>query len=224
MAGDNLSVLQEATASLPGNANAGKRSTSLSRRIAVLIPNAITLAAVVCGLTSIRLSSDGLFAWATAAIFLAAILDVADGFAARRLSAQSAIGAELDSLADFLNFGVAPAMLLYDRQLYLLGAVGWVAAATYVMATGLRLAKFNVSSRELTDLPGKKWFRGLPSTGASVLLLGSDAISQAVLGLREIPALMAGSIVVVSGLMLSSIPVPSVSAVAGRAFSKKPRL
>jgi CDP-diacylglycerol--serine O-phosphatidyltransferase len=156
-----------------------------------------------------------------AAILAAAFLDVADGFAARRLSAQSAIGAELDSLADFLNFGVAPAMLLYDRHLYLLGGVGWFAAALYVLATGLRLARFNVRSRETIEFPDKKWFRGLPSTGASVALLATDAASQFVFQSRDIPAIMAGSIVVVSGLMVSPLPVPSVSALAERVFPNK---
>jgi CDP-diacylglycerol---serine O-phosphatidyltransferase len=200
---------------------ATKRTGTFGRRIVALVPNALTLGAVVCGLTSIRLSGEGLFGWAMAAILAAAFLDVADGYAARRLSAQSAIGAELDSLADFLNFGVAPAMLLYDRHLYLLGGAGWCAAALYVLATGVRLARFNVMSRETIEVPDKKWFRGLPSTGASVALLATDAVSQFVFQSRDIPALMAGSIVVVSGLMVSPLPVPSVSALAERVFSNK---
>jgi CDP-diacylglycerol--serine O-phosphatidyltransferase len=200
-----------------GNDIAASGRTRL-RKLIRLIPNLLTLAAVVLGLTAIRLSGEGEFALAMTAILGAALLDAADGFVARRLSAESAIGAELDSLADFLNFGVAPAMLLYDRHLFSLGMAGWLIAAIYVIATGLRLARFNVQSKNVLPLPSdassrprKKWFCGLPSTGAAMAIMGADA---AVLRLHpaEIPILIAGAAVTASALMVSKLPVPSLAA------------
>ena len=188
------------------------------RKLIRLIPNLLTLAAVVLGLTAIRLSGEGEFALAMTAILGAALLDAADGFVARKLSAEFAIGAELDSLADFLNFGVAPAMLLYDRHLFSLGMAGWLIAAIYVIATGLRLARFNVQSKTVLPLPPeassrtrKKWFCGLPSTGAAMAIMGADA---AVLRLHpaEIPMVIAGAAVTASALMVSKLPVPSLAA------------
>ena len=124
---------------------AGARRTPVAHAV-LLLPNFLTLCAVLCGLTALRLSAEGEFEWAIAAIFGAVVLDTADGYLARLLGAESPIGAELDSLADFVNFGVAPGMLIYQRDLHLLGWAGWIIAAIYVLATGLRLARFNVQS------------------------------------------------------------------------------
>ncbi len=202
-----------------GSDSASSKETRL-RKLTRLIPNLLTLSAVVLGLTAIRLSGEGEFALAMTAILGAALLDAADGFLARKLSAESAIGAELDSLADFLNFGVAPAMLLYDRHLYSLGTFGWLIAAIYVIATGLRLARFNVQSKAVLPLPAdasrsrKKWFCGLPSTGAAMAIMGTDA---AVLRLHptDIPMVIAGAAVTASALMVSRLPVPSLAAIFG---------
>ena len=202
-----------------GSDSASSKETRL-RKLTRLIPNLLTLSAVVLGLTAIRLSGEGEFALAMTAILGAALLDAADGFLARKLSAESAIGAELNSLADFLNFGVAPAMLLYDRHLYSLGTFGWLIAAIYVIATGLRLARFNVQSKAVLPLPAdasrsrKKWFCGLPSTGAAMAIMGTDA---AVLRLHptDIPMVIAGAAVTASALMVSRLPVPSLAAIFG---------
>ncbi len=183
-----------------------------ARKIAALVPNGITLGALLCGLTAIRLSGEGQFALAMAAIFAAALLDVVDGFAARRLAAESEIGAELDSLADFLNFGVAPALLLYDSHLYLLGSAGWLVAATYAAATGLRLARFNVQSKNKWQGTSKKWFLGLPSTGAAVTILAADKAASLWLHAEQIPPIIAGAAIAASALMLSTLRVPSLSA------------
>ncbi len=202
-----------------GSDSADSKGTRL-RKLVRFVPNLLTLTAVVLGLTAIRLSGEREFALAMTAILGAALLDAADGFLARKLSAESAIGAELDSLADFLNFGVAPAMLLYDRHLNLLGAFGWFIAAIYVIATGLRLARFNVQSKAVLPLPAdasrprKKWFCGLPSTGAAMAIMGTDA---AVLRLHptDIPMVIAGAAVTASALMVSKLPVPSLAAIFG---------
>ncbi len=193
------------------------------RRLAKLIPNILTFAAVLCGLLAIRLSAEGEFALAMTAILAAALLDAADGYAARKLQAESAIGAELNSLADFLNFGVAPAILLYDRHLHLLGLWGWIVAAIYVLATGYRLARFNVQTKEILTLPSgepkpKKWFCGLPSTGAALAIMGADAAALR-LHPADIPMVIAGAAVTASALMVSRLPVPSLGAL----FASKPK-
>ena len=208
-----------------GEGDAASAGTPLLRFMRFL-PNALTLSAVVLGLTALRLSGEGEFALAMTAILGAALLDAADGFVARKLSAESAIGAELDSLADFLNFGVAPAMLLYDRHLYSLGVAGWVVAAIYVSATGLRLARFNVQSKAVSPVPAdasrprKKWFCGLPSTGAALAIMGADA---AVLRLHpaEIPMVIAGAAVTASALMVSKLPFPSLAALLSESLPKR---
>lgn len=187
------------------------------RNLAKLIPNLLTLTAVLCGLLAIRLSGEGNFALAMTAILAAAFLDASDGYAARKLKAELAIGAELDSLADFLNFGVAPAILLYDRHLRQLGLSGWIIASAYVMATGFRLARFNVQSKSIPALPSdrprsKGWFCGLPSTGAAMAIMGADAAALR-LHPAEIPLVIAGAAVTASALMISKLPVPSLGAI-----------
>ena len=208
-----------------GSDSAASKGAPL-RKLIRFIPNVLTLAAVVLGLSAIRLSGEGQFALAMTAILGAALLDAADGFVARKLSAESAIGAELNSLADFLNFGVAPAMLLYDRHLYSLGVTGWIIAAAYVIATGLRLARFNVQLKAVLPVPAdpsrprKKWFCGLPSTGAAMAIMGTDA---AVLRLHptDIPMVIAGAAVTASALMVSKLPVPSLAALFSGSSPKR---
>ncbi len=178
-------------------------------QVAFLLPNFLTLCAVLCGLTALRLSGEGEFEWAMAAIFAAVVLDTADGYLARLLGAESPIGAELDSLADFVNFGVAPAMLVYQRDLHLLGWAGWIIAGIYVLATGIRLARFNVQSRIAGEPEQKKWFSGLPSTGAAVAAVIADAAANAALLPGQASLVMAAAVLAVSALMVSKLRVPA---------------
>ncbi|MGO9546381.1 MAG: CDP-alcohol phosphatidyltransferase family protein [Rhodomicrobium sp.] len=179
-------------------------------RAASLLPNILTLCAVLCGFTSIRLSGEGQPELAMAAILAAAALDVADGFAARRLSAVTAIGAELDSLADFVNFGVAPAMLLYSTDLHRLGEAGWLIAGVYVLATCLRLARFNVRLKAIPEAAGDLWFEGLPSTAAAVAIVICNVSVSALFQPRQASILMAGTAIAASALMLSKLRVPAL--------------
>jgi CDP-diacylglycerol---serine O-phosphatidyltransferase len=112
--------------------------------VRTLVPNLITLLALCAGLTAIRLAFEEKLEWAVAAIVFAAMLDGIDGRVARMLKGTSKFGAELDSLADFVNFGVAPALMLYFWGLHELGHAGWIAAMVFAISTGLRLARFNV--------------------------------------------------------------------------------
>ena len=141
--------------------------------VRMLVPNFITLLAICAGLTAIRLSTEGRMELAVAAIVFAAVLDGLDGRVARMIKGQSKFGAELDSLADFVNFGVAPGLILYFWQLHQLGNGGWIACMVFAISGGLRLARFNAS----IDDPNKpafaaNYFTGVPAPlGALTVLL-----------------------------------------------------
>jgi CDP-diacylglycerol---serine O-phosphatidyltransferase len=140
--------------------------------VRTLLPNLITLLALCAGLTAIRLAVEDKLEWAVAAIVFAALLDGVDGRVARMLKGTSRFGAELDSLADFVNFGVAPALMLYVWGLHELGNAGWIAAMVFAISTGLRLARFNV----MADDPNKpawaaNFFVGVPAPAGAITVL-----------------------------------------------------
>jgi CDP-diacylglycerol---serine O-phosphatidyltransferase len=144
------------------------------RRIPVrtLVPNVITLLALCAGLTAIRLAGEGRLEWAVAAIVFAAALDGIDGRVARMLKGTSRFGAELDSLADFVNFGVAPAVMLYFWDLQELGHVGWIAAMVLAICAGLRLARFNVMAEDPDRPPwAANFFVGMPAPAGAITAL-----------------------------------------------------
>jgi CDP-diacylglycerol--serine O-phosphatidyltransferase len=139
----------------------------------VIAPNLITLLSLCLGLTAIRLAFENRLEPAVIAIVAAAILDGVDGRVARLLKGTSRFGAELDSLADFLNFGAAPALLLYSFVLHEARAVGWVVAMVFAIAMALRLARFN-AMLDAPDRPEwtKDFFVGIPApAGAGTSLL-----------------------------------------------------
>ena len=117
-----------------------------------LAPNILTVLAICAGLTSIRFSLGGQWEAAVAAIVLAGILDSLDGRLARLLKGATKFGAELDSLADFLNFGVATAMVLYLWELKDVKPGGWIIALTFCVCCALRLARFNTALKD-SDRP-----------------------------------------------------------------------
>jgi CDP-diacylglycerol--serine O-phosphatidyltransferase len=175
--------------------------------VRMLVPNFITLLAICAGLTAIRLSTEGRMELAVAAIVFAAVLDGIDGRVARMIKGQSKFGAELDSLADFVNFGVAPGLILYFWQLHELKNGGWIAAMVFAISGGLRLARFNATM----DDPNKpafaaNYFTGVPAPlGAITVLL---PIYLAFLGLPMPPALLTAFYTLVIGfLMVSRLPV-----------------
>jgi CDP-diacylglycerol---serine O-phosphatidyltransferase len=140
--------------------------------VRTLLPNLITLLALCAGLTAIRMAVEARLELALAAIVLAAMLDGIDGRVARLLKGTSRFGAELDSLADFVNFGVAPALILYFWGLNELRSVGWIAALVFAICGGLRLARFNV----MIDDPGKpawagNFFTGIPAPAGAITVL-----------------------------------------------------
>jgi CDP-diacylglycerol---serine O-phosphatidyltransferase len=175
--------------------------------VRMLVPNVITLLAICAGLTAIRLSIEGRMELAVAAIVFAAALDGIDGRVARLIKGQSKFGAELDSLADFVNFGVAPGLILYFWQLHDLGNGGWIAAMVFAISGGLRLARFNAT----IDDPNKpafaaNYFTGVPApAGAITVLL---PVYLAFLGVTMPPAtLTAFYTLLIAFLMVSRLPV-----------------
>lgn len=137
-----------------------------------LIPNILTLLALCAGLTSIRFGLLARWEAAVIAIVIAAVLDGLDGRIARLLDSTSRFGAELDSLADFVSFGVAPAMLLYFWNLQQAGSLGWAAVLLFCICCGLRLARFN-TKLDNADLPAwtSRYFMGVPAPAAAGLVL-----------------------------------------------------
>jgi CDP-diacylglycerol--serine O-phosphatidyltransferase len=139
----------------------------------IILPNLVTLLALCMGLTAIRFAMEGSYELAVLAVVAAAILDGLDGRLARALRGTSRFGAELDSLADFVDFGVAPALILYMWSLHEIKSLGWFAALIFAIACALRLARFNV----MIDDPNRPawqahFFTGMPApAGALVALL-----------------------------------------------------
>src|SRR5258707_7302609 len=140
--------------------------------VRTLVPNLITLLALCAGLTAIRLSVEDKLDFALAAIVFAALLDGIDGRIARMLKGTSRFGAELDSLADFVNFGVAPALILYFWQLHELKSAGWIAALVFAICASLRLARFNVMIED-PNRPAwaANYFVGVPAPAGAITVL-----------------------------------------------------
>lgn len=138
----------------------------------VILPNLVTLLALCSGLTAVRLAIEERIELALAAIVFAALLDGIDGRLARALKGTSRFGAELDSLADFVNFGCVPALMLYFWGLNEAGSFGWIAALVYAICAALRLARFNV----MLDDPDKPafaadFFTGIPAPAGAITVL-----------------------------------------------------
>ena len=175
----------------------------------LLLPNLVTMAGLCLGLTALRFAFAGRFEAAAVLVLLAAAIDGLDGLIARRLRATSNFGAELDSLADFLNFGVVPGLLIYEFTLGAAGAgagFGWVLVLVYVSCACLRLARFNVA-RAAPPAPGKPFFTGVPSpAGAILALLPLFADRAGILDTTALPTASALWLGLVGALMISRIP------------------
>ncbi|HEX3218164.1 MAG TPA: phosphatidylcholine/phosphatidylserine synthase [Aestuariivirgaceae bacterium] len=137
-----------------------------------LLPNIITLLALCSGVTAIKLGIEGRYELAVGAVILAVVLDAIDGRLARLLKGSSRFGAELDSLADFVNFGVAPAILVYVWSLHQLRNLGWIVALGLAICCALRLARFNVAIDD-PDKPAWKmnFFVGIPAPAGAGLAM-----------------------------------------------------
>ena len=185
--------------------------------IRVLIPNIFTLVGLCAGLTAIRMGIEHRWDMAVAALVFAAFLDGIDGHVARLLKASTRFGAELDSLADFVNFGVAPAIILFAWSLEDLKSLGWIAVLVFAVCSALRLARFNVSLSQ-TDQPTwkKSFFVGVPAPAGAIIVLlpiyGQD------LGLHwpSLTPLVLLYTIAVALLMVSNLPTFSIKMLGQR--------
>jgi CDP-diacylglycerol--serine O-phosphatidyltransferase len=179
-------------------------------RLIYLLPNLLTISAICAGLTAIRFGYENDYEMAVHLVLAACVLDGLDGRLARLMKRPTAIGAELDSLADFLNFGVAPVLILHSWALQDMPSVGWIAVLIYAVCCVLRLARFNVSSRLATDKESSDFFIGVPSPAGAVLVLFPMVVSFAVSDLPMAPpALVALHICLIGLLMISRFPTYS---------------
>ena len=139
------------------------------RRGIYLLPNLFTTATLFFGFYAILAGMNGKFEAAAMAIFVAMLMDGVDGRVARLTNTQSEFGAEYDSLADMIAFGLSPALVMYSWALTGMGKLGWLAAFVYTAGTALRLARFNTQ----IGMADKRYFQGLPSPSAAAILAGS---------------------------------------------------
>lgn len=171
----------------------------------LLLPNLVTILGLSAGLTSIRFVFDGRFELAAALIVFAAAIDGFDGLLARRLNAASSFGAELDSLSDFLCFGVAPAVLVFRYALIETGGLGWTFALVFAICCCLRLARFNLA-RDLPPVDGRPHFTGVPAPAGALLAMLPVFLSlDGILDARAAPFLVAPWLGLVGVLMVSRL-------------------
>ncbi len=184
--------------------------------VRTLLPNLITLLALCAGLTAIRLAFEQKLEWALAAIVFAAALDGIDGRIARMIKGQSRFGAELDSLADFVNFGCAPGLILYLWGLHEFGNLGWIVAMVFAICAALRLARFNVMAEDPNrPIWAGNFFTGVPApAGALVVML---PIYLALVGMPKLPVTVTLLFTLaIACLMVSRLPVLSGKRVGKR--------
>lgn len=175
--------------------------------IRVLIPNLITILALCAGLSAMRMAIEGRIDTAVYFLLTAAILDALDGRIARLLHGSSRFGAELDSLADFVSFGAAPALIIYLWSLKALGSVGWIVSLVFAICGGLRLARFNVSLDNITHPSWmSNFFVGMPIPAGALVVLLPLYIDQ-FLSFRIYPIIIALYTLLISFLMISTLPI-----------------
>lgn len=173
-----------------------------------LIPNMMTLGAIAAGMTAIRMAENGRYRTAIGLILIAALLDGVDGRVARLLKSESAIGAELDSLADFLNFGVAPALILFHWGIELTDGRddGWIAAIVFAICCVMRLARFNVVAKG-DEKPDQRYFTGIPAPAGGILVMLPIYLSILFPQIVPIHDKVVGAwMLCVGGMMISTIP------------------
>jgi CDP-diacylglycerol---serine O-phosphatidyltransferase len=176
-----------------------------------LLPNLVSILALCSGLTAIRYAIAGNIAIAVFLIGVAAILDGLDGRLARMLKSESAIGAELDSLCDLVNFGVTPALVLYLWDLQAEAQLGWIACLVYAVCCMLRLARFNVGSKSPGEAAEKTVFIGVPSPAGALLVMSPIYLAFTSDDAVHLPPLIVAAWMVGIGvLMISRVRTPSL--------------
>lgn len=191
------------------DANGDERPDRRTLPLLHLLPNLVTLLGLCAGLTSIRYVLNERYEVAAGLIILAALLDGMDGLIARKLNAASHFGAELDSLSDFVCFGVAPGIFLFHFALQDAPGAGWLFVLVFILCSCLRLARFNVN-RNQPPPPGRAYFVGVPApAGAMLALLPVFAALAGLIDLRNVPLIVAVYLGFVGLLMISRLPTIS---------------
>ena len=182
--------------------------------LAQLLPNMITIAAICLGVTAIKYGFESKFESAVQLILLAGVLDALDGTVARLLRSDSKMGAELDSLADVLNFGVAPPFVLYFWALQDLQGIGWFSVQIFVVCCVVRLARFNVAGKSIEEVNSSGYFVGVPAPAAAFLVMLPMYFSFAFEEVNLLPSLViCGHLALLGLLMISNIPTWSFKVV-----------
>ncbi len=190
------------------------KNQKLEFSLAQLLPNLMTIAAICFGLTAIKYGFESKFQSAVQLILLAGVLDALDGSVARLLRSESKIGAELDSLADVLNFGIAPPFVVYYWALQDLQGIGWFSVQIFVVCCVVRLARFNVASKSIEEVKSSGYFVGVPAPAAAVLVMLPMYFSFAFEEVNLLPSLVICSHLALIGLlMISNIPTWSFKVV-----------
>lgn len=186
--------------------------------VRVLIPNLFTLMGLCAGLTAIRMAIEHRYDVAIAALVFAAVLDAIDGRVARLLKASSRFGAELDSLADFVNFGVAPGIVIFTWALGESKSLGWIVVLVFALCAALRLARFNVSL-DNTDQPRwmSSYFVGVPAPAAAIIVLLPLYVES--LGLAQVAWLT--PIILVYTLAIALLMVSGVPTFSGKLIGQR---
>lgn len=176
-----------------------------------LMPNLVTILGLCAGLSAIRFTLDDRFEVAAALIIFAALLDAVDGMVARSLNAATSFGAELDSLADFVNFGVAPGVLVFGYALHGdFAGPGWIFVLVFAVCTCLRLARFNIN-RDAPKTKGRQFFTGVPAPAGAILALFPVFLGLAGLVVpANAPLLVAIWVAAVGLLMVATLRTPSI--------------
>jgi CDP-diacylglycerol---serine O-phosphatidyltransferase len=209
--------------SLDVDRHGNKRRRFKEIPVRTLLPNLVTLLALCAGLTAIRLAAEDRFELAVAFVVAAAALDALDGRLARMLKGTSKFGAELDSLADFVSFGVTPALILYMWELNVLKSAGWIAALLFAICAGLRLARFNVM---LDDPKRPAWaanfFVGMPAPAGAIAVMLPIYLKFLGISWLQFPVIVVFLYtLVIAGLMVSRLPVFSGKKLGTRVAPEK---
>ena len=189
--------------------------------VRMLVPNFFTLLGLCAGLTSIRMSIEERWDVALAAIVFAAMLDGIDGRVGRLLKASSRFGAELDSLADFVNFGVAPAILLFTWGLVDIKSIGWICVMMFALASALRLARFNVAVDEEKPKWQSNFFTGMPTPAAAIVVLLPFYLGN--LGLDANVSRVAMSVVLLYTVVIAVMMVSTIPTYSGKLLGERIR-
>ena len=186
-----------------------------SKKTRYLLPNILTLGGVCLGISSIKFSIDGNYSLAVIFILLAAILDALDGRIARLIKGTSEFGKELDSLTDFVSFGIAPVFILYFWELNNYGKLGWAITLIYSVCCVLRLARFNLTKVDDKQLWKSNYFEGVPSPAGGILILMPLIFTLADLNINfDVKIFTPYFTILIAILLVSKVPTLSLKKIS----------